>query len=57
MLAVMSSNRFSWRTVERVALEAGVSEAEAHDILAAHPHAVTLGKSKEGKIIVRLAEH
>jgi class 3 adenylate cyclase len=57
MLAVMSNNRFSWRTVERVALEAGVSEPEAHDILAAHPQEVTLGKSKEGKVIVRLADH
>jgi hypothetical protein len=27
MVAAMSDNRFSWRTVERVALEAGVTEA------------------------------
>ena len=57
MISVMSSNRFSWRTVERVALEAGVSEAEAHDILAAHPHDVVLGRSKDGKVIVRLVDH
>jgi hypothetical protein len=57
MVAVMSDNRFSWRTVERVALEAGVTEAEAHDILAAHARDVTLGKSKDGKLIVRLADH
>jgi class 3 adenylate cyclase len=57
MVAVMSDNRFSWRTVERVALEAGVTEVEAHDILAAHARDVTLGKSKDGKLIVRLADH
>jgi class 3 adenylate cyclase len=56
MVAVMSDNRFSWRTLERVALEAGVTEAEAHDILAAHARDVTLGKSKDGKLIVRLAD-
>jgi class 3 adenylate cyclase len=57
MVAVMSDNRFSWRTVERVALEAGVTEVEAHDILAAHARDVTLGKSKDGKLIARLADH
>jgi hypothetical protein len=34
-----------------------VTEAEAHDILAAHARDVTLGKSKDGKLIVRLADH
>jgi hypothetical protein len=57
MVAAMSDNRFSWRTVERVALEAGVTEVEAHDILAAHARDVTLGKSKDGKLIARLADH
>jgi len=57
MVTLMSDNRYSWRTLERVALEAGVTEAEAHDILADHPHDVTLGRSKEGKVIVRLADH
>src|SRR5256885_135089 len=58
MLAAMSdNNRFSWRTLDRLALQAGVTEAEAHDILAAHPQEVALGRSKEGKVIVRLVGH
>ena len=57
MMVAMQNNRFSWRTVERLAIEAGVTEAQAHEILAAHPGEVVLGKSSNGKIIARLAEH
>jgi hypothetical protein len=57
MMAAMQYNRFRWRTVERLAIEAGVTEAEAHEILAAHPKEVVLGKSSNGKIIARLGEH
>jgi hypothetical protein len=40
-----------------LAIETGVTEAEAHAILAAHPDEVILGKSKDGKLIARLAQH
>ena len=56
MVAVMQDDRFDWRTVERLAIDAGVNEAEAHAILAEHPGEVMLGKSREGKLIARLAE-
>jgi hypothetical protein len=45
MIAAMSNSKFRWRTVERLAIEAGVSETEAHEILAAHhPREVVLGR-------------
>jgi two-component system OmpR family response regulator len=56
MVAAMQDDRFDWRTVERLAIESGVNEAEAHEILAAHPGEVMLGKSRDGKLIARLAE-
>jgi hypothetical protein len=56
MVADMQGDRFDWRTVERLAIDAGVNEAEAHEILAEHPGEVLLGKSREGKLIARLAE-
>ena len=57
MMAVMQDDRFGWRTIERLAIDAGISESEAHEILAAHPNEVRLGKSREGKLIARLSEH
>jgi DNA-binding response OmpR family regulator len=55
MVATMKKDdRFDWRTVERLAIDAGVDEAEAHEILAEHPDEVTIGKSREGKLIARL---
>jgi len=56
MVAAMQSDRFTWRTVDRLAIEAGVSEGEAHEILAAHSGDVVLGKSHDGKIIARLRQ-
>jgi DNA-binding response OmpR family regulator len=56
MVATMQDDRFDWRTVERLAIEAGVSESEAHEILAEHPGEVVLGKSRDGKLIARLSE-
>jgi hypothetical protein len=56
MVATMQDDRFDWRTVERLAIEAGVSEAEAHEILAEHPGEIVLGKSRDGKLIARLSE-
>ena len=57
MIAVMQDDRFGWRTIERLAIDAGITESEAHEILAAHPNEVRLGKSREGKLIARLSEH
>jgi hypothetical protein len=52
----MQDDRFTWRTVERLAIEAGVSEGEAHEILAAHSNEVVIGKSRDGKLIARLRQ-
>jgi class 3 adenylate cyclase len=47
-----------WITVERLAVIAGVTEAEAHDILAEHfPRDVMLSKGPAGKLIAHLAVH
>jgi len=56
MVAAMQDDRFTWRTVERLAIEAGVSEGEAHKILASHPSDVIIGKSRDGKLIARLRQ-
>ena len=55
MIAALQDDRYSWRTVERLAIEAGVEEIEAHEILAEHPDEIVLGKSHEGKLIARLS--
>jgi two-component system OmpR family response regulator len=55
MVAAMQDDRFAWRTIERLAVEAGVDEAEAREILAEHLDQVVLGKSHEGKLIARLS--
>lgn len=55
MVAGLQDNRYSWRTVERLGIEAGVDEAKAHEILAEHPDEIVLGKSHEGKLIARLS--
>ena len=60
MVAAMSDKSFGegWRTLERLAIIAGVTEEEAHDILAEHyPRDIVLGKAKDGKIIARLVDH
>jgi two-component system OmpR family response regulator len=57
MVAAMQDNQFNWRTVERLAILAGVDEGEAHEILAEHPNEVVLGKSQEGKLLAKLAGH
>src|SRR5258708_31861780 len=55
MVAVMQDDRFDWRTVERLAIDARVNEGEAHEILAEHPGEVMLGKARDGKLIARLS--
>jgi class 3 adenylate cyclase len=57
MKVLLADNRFNWRTVDRLALQTGVTETAAHEILAEHPQEVVLGKTKEGKLIVRLVDH
>jgi hypothetical protein len=56
MVAAMQDDRFSWRTVERLAIDSGVTEGQAHEILAEHPDKVMLGKSRDGKLIARLPD-
>lgn len=56
MLAAMQDDRFQWRTVDRLAIETGVTEAEAHQILAEHPDKVVLGEARDGKLIARLSD-
>jgi hypothetical protein len=56
MVAAMQTDRFSWRTVDRLAIESGVAEAQAHEILAEHTDKVMLGKSRDGKLIARLPD-
>jgi hypothetical protein len=56
MVSAMQDDRFTWRTVERLAIEAGVGEQEAHEILAAHANDVVIGKSRDGKLIARLRQ-
>jgi two-component system OmpR family response regulator len=55
MVEAMQNDRFSWRTVERLAVESGLEEAEAREILAEHLDEVVLGKSREGRLIARLS--
>lgn len=55
MTTALQDDRYSWRTVERLAIEAGVDEASAHAILAEHQTEIVLGKSHEGKLIARLS--
>jgi DNA-binding response OmpR family regulator len=54
IVAALQDDRYSWRTLERLAIDAGVEEGEAHEILAEHPDEIVLGKSHEGKLIARL---
>lgn len=53
--ASLKDSRFKWRSLERVALEAGVSEELAADYLRG-ASTVRFSKSKSGKVIVGLAE-
>jgi two-component system torCAD operon response regulator TorR len=55
MVAAMQDDRYAWRTIERLAVEAGVEETEAREILAEHLDQVVLGKSHDGKLIARLS--
>jgi two-component system OmpR family response regulator len=55
MVEALQDDRFSWRTIERLAIEAGVDEAEAREILGEHLDEVVLGKSREGKLIAKLS--
>lgn len=54
MRSGLTDSRFTWRSIERLALEAGLSESEAHRLLAAEPD-ITISKGKSGRIIARLS--
>jgi hypothetical protein len=54
MKAAMQSEQHLWRTIDRLAVIGGVSEAEALEILRADPE-VVLGRGKSGNQIARLA--
>lgn len=56
MLVALADSRFRWRSVERLAIESGITEKEAHDILAEHRNEVVLGKGKSGRTIARLPD-
>lgn len=56
MLDSISSSKYRWRSLERLAIEARVSEKEARDILKDHADQVVLGKSQTGKMLARLKE-
>lgn len=45
--------KFVWRTLERLALVAGATREEVHDILASHPGEVKIGRGKSGRTIAR----
>ena len=55
MVTAMQDDRYNWRTIERLAIESGVEEDEARQILTEHPEQVVLGKSHEGRLLARLA--
>lgn len=49
----LKHRRYTWRSIERLALEAGVSEDLAHELLAGQSD-VKIGKGKSGRVIARL---
>ena len=53
MTAALQNTKFKWRTLERVAIAAGVSQEEAAEYLRGAP-TIRFSKGKSGKIIVGL---
>jgi len=49
----LNDSRFKWRSIERIATEAGITEQEARDILRADSE-VRFSRAKSGKVIVGL---
>jgi hypothetical protein len=56
MRAALAESESTWRAVERLAISAGVSEKEAHDILADHRREVVLSVGKTGRVIAKLSD-
>lgn len=54
MLKSITESSFEWRSLERLAIEARISESEARAILADHADQIVLGKDKAGKALARL---
>lgn len=49
----LANSRYTWRSIDRLALEAGVSNDRAHSLLAQQPD-VKIGRGKSGRNIARL---
>lgn len=49
----LENSSYTWRSVERLALQAGISENRAHELLANQPDVKT-GRGKSGRVIARL---
>ncbi len=54
MLQSITDSSFEWRSLERLAIEARISESEARAILAEHSDQIVLGKDRTGKPLARL---
>ncbi len=55
MKTALRDSRFTWRSIERLALAAGLPEKEAHDLLS-RDSGVKIGKGKSGRIIAKLKD-
>lgn len=49
----LQNHKYTWRSIKRLALEAGITEAEAHALLAGQPD-IKIGLGKTGNTIARL---
>jgi len=56
MKRALADTKYRWRTLERLAITAGITEQEAHRILADHDDEVVLGSNAAGKVIARLKD-
>lgn len=50
----LQSHKYRWRSIERLAVMAGVTEEQAHDLLGGQ-NDVVISKGKSGRIIARLS--
>lgn len=50
----ISESRFEWRSIERLALESGVTTEQAHAALASRPKLFRIGKGASGRKIAKL---
>ena len=50
----MSDARYRWRSTERLAIIAGISQDEVREILREHPDEVVISRGKSGREIAGL---